>query len=206
MSIASSNPVANSQSQSISSSGMDACSTVRFAVEQSGWVDMDTEREALAVYLRQHAKWVARCFKPLRVQPLSDNTYQLQFFRMGGLGFELEPCFGVEIWPDEDYLFRLGSIELPTDGDMPYRVDCTSSFLLEERQTDRAVQTRVHWKLQLDIEMQLPGFLLALPRRQVVAVGQGVVNQVARSMCKRLTRNICTDYNHYRTAANVFPT
>ncbi|MEM9512295.1 MAG: DUF1997 domain-containing protein, partial [Cyanobacteria bacterium P01_E01_bin.48] len=97
-------------------------------------------------------------------------------------------------------------IELPTDGDMPYRVDCTSSFLLEERQTDRAVQTRVHWKLQLDIEMQLPGFLLALPRRQVVAVGQGVVNQVARSMCKRLTRNICTDYNHYRTAANVFPT
>lgn len=205
MSIASSNPVAKPQTASAPNSRMNDRSTVRLAVQQSGWVDMDTEREPLAVYLRQHPKWVARCFKPLKVDQLSERTYRLQFFRMGGLGFHLEPCFGIEIWPDEDYLFALSSIELPTDADLPYQVDCSSSFLLEERQSGQAVQTRVNWELKLDIQMHLPGFLLALPRRQVIAVGQGVVNQVARSMCNRLTRNICTDYDRYRAASHSFP-
>ncbi|MEO1133639.1 MAG: DUF1997 domain-containing protein [Cyanobacteria bacterium J06639_1] len=203
MSIASSNPVAKSQSESDPVRTTDR-DTVRLLVNQSGWVEMDTEREPLAVYLRQHPKWVARCFKPLKVEQLCDRTYRLQFFRMGGLGFNLEPCFGIEILPDEDYLFALNSIELPTDEGLPYHVDCYSSFLLEERQPGETIQTRVNWELKLDIQMQLPGFLLALPRKQVLAVGQGVVNQVARSMCKRLTRNICTDYDRYRAAAHSF--
>jgi hypothetical protein len=158
-----------------------------------GQVDLETDRETLACYLRGHGQWIQRCFQPLRVEPLSAETYRLQFFRMGGLGFELEPSFGIKIWPEEDYLFRLTSIELPGDAALPYRVDCQASFRLEELPGSPAT-TRVHWDLHLDVRLHLPKFLHVLPRQLVQKVGSQVVQQVTRSLSNRLTHNVCSDF------------
>jgi hypothetical protein len=158
-----------------------------------GQVDLETDRETLACYLRGHGQWIQRCFQPLRVEPLSAETYRLQFFRMGGLGFELEPSFGIKIWPEEDYLFRLTSIELPGDAALPYRVDCQASFRLEELPGSPAT-TRVHWDLHLDVRLHLPKFLHVLPRQLVQGVGSQVVQQVTRSLSNRFTHNVCSDF------------
>ncbi len=163
---------------------------------RAGQVDLETDPETLAHYLRGHSQWIQRCFKPLQVEPLSAESYRLQFFRIGGLGFELEPSFGVKIWPEEDYLFRLTSIELPGDAAMPYRVDCRAAFRLEDLSgsSELPPTTRVHWDLRLDIWLALPGFLQVLPRRLVHRVAHQVVQQVTRSMSDRLTHNVCSDF------------
>jgi len=161
-----------------------------------GQVDLETDRETLARYLRGHAQWIQRCFRPLQVEALSAETYRLQFFRMGGLGFELEPSFGVKIWPDKDYRFCLTSIELPGDEGMPYRVSCQADFQLEELQGSLKdlPTTRVHWSLHLEIGLALPRFLQVLPRKLVYRVAHQVVQQVTRGMSDRLTHNVCSDF------------
>ncbi len=160
-----------------------------------GQVDLVTDIETLAIYLRRHSEWIKRCFKPLKVYPLSDETYKLQFFRMGGLGFELEPCFGVQIWDEPGYLFRLSSIELPSDRDLTYKVTCQSYFQLDDQEASAASPvTRVHWKLQLQIWMELPSFIQVLPAKLVYRVASQVVHRVTRSMSDRLTHNVCADF------------
>ena len=178
-------------------------SSVRILAGRQGRVDLETDQDTLAHYLHDHSEWIERCFKPLKVLPLSPETYKLQFFRIGGLGFELEPCFGVRIWPEQNNVFWLSSIDLPEEEGLPYTVDCLSYFRLEEldpaQHQDRKYRpaealTRVHWDLKLDIWMQLPGFLQALPYAFVYRVGTWVVHQVTRSMSDRLTHNVCTDF------------
>jgi len=202
MSIASSKPVVPLSEGALSKGGeplleeMDqppAKTPLELQAGRRGQVDLETDRETLACYLRGHGQWIQRCFQPLRVEPLSAETYRLQFFRMGGLGFELEPSFGIKIWPEEDYLFRLTSIELPGDAALPYRVDCQASFRLEELPGSSAT-TRVHWDLQLNIRLHLPKFLQVLPRKLVQKVGSQVVQQVTRSLSNRFTHNVCSDF------------
>ena len=163
---------------------------------QAGEVDMETERPPLAAYLHDHAEWIERSFVPLKVFPISATRYKLQFFRMGALGFELEPCFAIEIGnAGDDRLFFLESIDLPENQDLPYDVVCRSEFRLEELEpASEQPMTRVHWTLHLDITVQLPKFLRMLPRKRVQKVAEQVVNQVARRMCDRLTQNVCNDY------------
>lgn len=202
MSIASSKPVVpasdDQDDQEILQSQHLAKAHLELKTTRRGQVDLETDRETLAHYLRGHSQWIQHCFRPLQVEALSADSYKLQFFRMGGLGFELEPCFGVKIWPDENYVFRLTSIELPGDAAMPYRVNCQAVFRLEELrgspEGEYPQTTRVHWDLNLEIKLSLPGFLQILPHNLVQQVANQVVQQVTRSMSDRLTHNICSDF------------
>ena len=204
MSIASSKPAANRSvletvNKGIQDKGALEQGTLdgkhlRVYANQAGEVDLSTPLAPLAEYLRAHEQWIEPCFKPLKVTPLSSESYQLKFFRMGALGFELEPCFGIQIGSKGDHLFFLHSIPLPGDDELPYVVDCSSEFRLEERQENGAATTRVFWTLHLDIVVELPRFLQVLPRNRVRSVAEALVNQVARRMCNRLTQNICQDY------------
>ncbi len=201
MSIASSKPADPLNPNNPNDSG-EGQSSVQIVTARQGEVDLETDQATLADYLTQHSRWIERCFKPLQVYPLAADAYKLQFFRIGGLGFELEPCFGVQIWSEGDSLFRLGSIELPSDEGLPYRVQCQSSFRLEEispttrkdPKRQAPIVTRVHWHLYLNIHMDLPGFLQALPYSLVHRVGSKVVQQVTRNMSDRLTHNVCSDF------------
>ncbi len=188
--------------------------SIQISVQQQGQVDLETGQVELAHYLQNHEDWISRCFKPLKVEPLAldflghslpqddpsspsvtGHCYRLQFFKIGGLGFELEPSFGVRIWQESDRMFRLSSIKLPSDEGLPYTVGCQAYFGLEQLAPDsEQLQTRVHWRLDLDIYMTLPRFLQALPRPMVYRVGSNVVSQVTRSMSDRLTHNVCKDF------------
>ena len=204
MSIASSKPAVPPSERAVSSEGgapdlLDPSldkAHLDLRATRCGQVDLETDRETLARYLRGHAQWIQRCFRPLQVEALSAETYRLQFFRMGGLGFELEPSFGVRIWPDEDYRFRLTSVELPGDEGMPYRVNCQADFRLEELQGSLKdlPTTRVHWALHLEIGLALPRFLQVLPRKLVCRVARQVVQQVTRGLSDRFTDNVCRDF------------
>jgi len=174
---------------------------VHLVTGRQGEVDLETSVEDLADYLRHHQSWIHRCFKPLTVQPLGGADYRLQFFRIGGLGFELEPHFAITIWEDPQHCFRLSSLDLPEDEPLPYRVDCQATFRIEERVQEPTAITRVYWGLILKVDIELPGFLQALSRPLVQKVGIKVVNQVTRSMSDRLTHNVCTDF--YRSVGKA---
>ncbi|MEN9205145.1 MAG: DUF1997 domain-containing protein [Thermostichales cyanobacterium DRC_bins_46] len=174
---------------------------VHLVTGRRGEVDLETPVEELAGYLRHHQEWIHRCFKPLKVQPLGNADYRLQFFRIGGLGFELEPHFAITIWEDPLHCFRLTSLALPEDASLPYQVDCQASFRIEQHSSDPQPLTRVYWDLTLKIDLELPGFLQVLPRPLVQKVGIKVVNQVTRSMSDRLTHNVCTDF--YRSVGKA---
>lgn len=208
---------------------------IEIPAQQQGQVDLETSQADLAHYLQQHQSWVARCFKPLKVEALDPDSasdagvkaevgleigqrYRLQFFKIGGLGFELEPSFGVRIWQESETLFRLSSIELPSDEGLPYTVNCEAYFELEQlslspdtnspdtnlngkaspnsntNPNSKDPVTRVHWRLELNISMTLPRFLQALPRQMVYGVGSNVVCRVTRTMSDRLTQNVCQDF------------
>ena len=174
---------------------------LRVYANQAGEVDMKTSVSPLSDYLRQHEQWIENCFQPLKVTQLSSDSYLLKFFRMGALGFDLEPCFAIQIGSKGDRLFYLHSTRLPGDSELPYTVDCTSEFRLDEVcNLDEGAITRVYWTLRLDIEVELPRFLQVLPRNRVRSVAEALVNQVARRMCNRLTQNICQDYYSWRDA------
>ncbi len=203
MSIASSKPAANrSVLETVDERTLDGGTLdekhLRVYANQAGEVDLSTSLAPLADYLRAHEQWIEPCFKPLKVTSLSPDSYQLKFFRMGALGFELEPCFGIQIGSKDDRLFFLHSIPLPGDEDLPYAVDCSSEFRLEERYENGVAVTRVYWTLHLDIVVELPRFLQVLPRKRVRSVAEALVNQVARRMCNRLTHNICQDYYRWQ--------
>ncbi|GAB4218538.1 MAG: DUF1997 domain-containing protein [Synechococcales cyanobacterium] len=174
---------------------------VHLVTGRQGQVDLETPVEDLADYLRHHQEWIHRCFKPLKVNPLGEGNYRLHFFRIGGLGFELEPHFAISIWEEPLHQFRLDSLDLPEDEPLPYHVDCQATFRIEQLpDTDRPI-TRVFWGLVLKIDIELPGFLQVLSRSLVQKVGIKVVNQVTRSMSDRLTHNVCTDF--YRSVGKA---
>jgi len=174
---------------------------VHLVTGRQGEVDLETPVEDLAKYLRHHHQWIHRCFKPLTVQPLGGADYRLQFFRIGGLGFELEPHFAITIWEEPQHCFRLASLNLPEDQSLPYRVDCQATFRIEQLALDPTPIARVYWGLLLKIDIELPGFLQVLSRSLVQKVGIKVVNQVTRSMSDRLTHNVCTDF--YRSVGKA---
>ncbi len=186
-----------------------------FEVESTcqGQVDLQTDAPTFATYLDSHRDWMERCFKPLKVLPLTDDSYKVQFFRIAGLGLEVEPCFGIQLWSEDRSLFRLRSIELPMEAETPYQITCLSSFRLEPlepasplsgysaggfvRETSRGSSPpmiRVHWHLNLLVGMELPGLVKSLPSAFVHRVASRIVNQVTRSMSERLTRNVCSDF------------
>ncbi len=165
---------------------------VEVYASRQGAVDLETDLDRLASHLERHSEWMERCLKPLTVYALSADDYKLQFFQISGLGFSLEPCFGVKVWSEPNYVYCLRSIPLPEDEALPYTVDCWSYYHLESIVESEV--TRVNWKLKLHIVLDLPKFLQALPDSMVYQVGVRVINQVTRTMTDRLTRNVCTDY------------
>ncbi len=174
-----------------------AHTSVEIFATRHGSVRLLTPLDSLATYLDAHQTWMHRTMQPLKVQYLSDTDYRLEFFRMSGLGFTLEPCFGIRVWSEGQTIHKIRSIRLPSDEGLPYHVDCEASFTLEPcdpPDSPDPEHTFVHWALNLHITLELPPFLQVFPYSLVKQVGVNVVNQVTKTLTDRLTRNVCLDY------------
>jgi hypothetical protein len=54
--------------------------------------------------------------------------------------------------------------------------------------------TRVEWVLDLQVQVQFPRFIYALPKPMVQTTGDRLLNQIVRQVSRRLTHKVQEDF------------
>ncbi|MEN9206800.1 MAG: DUF1997 domain-containing protein [Gloeomargarita sp. GMQP_bins_120] len=156
-------------------------------------------------YLDAHHEWFRRCAHPIEAEPIGATGYALKLGRYGALGYELEPCIGLDLLPAEQQTYRIRTIPVPGVTPQDYRVDFQASLTLVETPVpaevqaelpDLPVMTRVEWVLDLGVEVRFPAFIRALPESLVQRTGDLLLWQVVRQISRRLTRRVQEDFHH----------
>jgi hypothetical protein len=158
---------------------------------------MTAPPEAVAEYLNRHPQWFATAATPLKVEPLGPNSYAMTLGRFGALGHEVEPCFGLELVNSgQDY--RIRTVPVPGQTNIGYEVDFNAVMVLNPAPSASAghpLITQVEWQLCLEVQLQLPRFLQALPHNLVQQSGDRLLHQIVRQISRRLTQRVQQDFH-----------
>ena len=172
-----------------------------FEGRYEGQMEMSANRETVARYLDVHKEWFHRCAHPMAVEPIGQNGYALVIGHFGALGYEIEPKIGLHLLPQERGVYRIETIPVPNYESSGYDVDFRAALELTEHANENAPQgisTQVEWELNLNVAIQFPRFIHALPQPLVKASGDRLLNQVVRQVSKRLTRKVQDDFHRVK--------
>ena len=134
----------------------------------------------VAAYLDHHQGWFQRCAAPMEVKALDDQSYLLPLGRFGNFGFEVEPCIGLKLLPQQQGLYQIINVDL-THQDQPSK---------SIQQT-----TIVNWDLDLSVWIQLPKVITLLPDGLVQTSGDQLLRQIVRQISRRLTWKVQEDFH-----------
>ncbi|MEC9453407.1 MAG: DUF1997 domain-containing protein, partial [Cyanobacteriota bacterium] len=156
----------------------------------------------VAEYLDHHQGWFQRCAAPMEVKALDDQSYLLTLGRFGNFGFEVEPCIGLKLLPQQQGLYQIINVDLRHQ-DLPlcdhYDVDFKAGLKLEPSETEASntVQqtTIVNWDLDLSVWIQLPKVITLLPDGLVQTSGDQLLRQIVRQISRRLTWKVQEDFH-----------
>ena len=156
--------------------------------------------ETVAEYLNSHSEWFSRCAKPMKVEPLGKNGYELIIGRFGALGYEVEPKIGLELLPPQEEIYRIVTIPIPNYQPPGYDVDYRASLQLIESQDENTSMasnpaTRIEWELFLTVYVHFPKFIKRLPKSLIQNTGDRLLNQIVRQVSRRLTRKVQEDFH-----------
>jgi Protein of unknown function (DUF1997) len=165
--------------------------TIRFANRFADVMAMNAEVPVVSAYLDRHSDWFVRCAQPMRVEPIRTNGYIITVGKFNSYGYSVEPQVGLELLPQAEGVYRIQTIELPSDELMPYTVD----FRAEMRLAEAEAVTQVEWHLDLAVEMQFPKFIYKLPRSVIQKTGDQVLKQIVRQVSKSLTKKVQKDFH-----------
>ncbi|MCS7293064.1 MAG: DUF1997 domain-containing protein [Gloeomargarita sp. SKYBB_i_bin120] len=155
-------------------------------------------------YLDAHQAWFRRCADPMQAEPIGQTGYALKLGRFGALGYELEPCIGLDLLPADQQTYRIRTIPVPGFEPEDYRVDFQARLTLVETPVPADVQaelpnltvmTRVEWVLDLGVEVRFPRFIQVLPESLIQRTGEALLRQVVRQISRRLTRRVQEDFH-----------
>jgi hypothetical protein len=161
-------------------------------------MEMQADAQMVADYLDVHPEWFTRCAAPLKTQPLGDNGYVLVIGRYGNFGYEIEPKVGLHLLPQENRVYRIETIAVPGYTPMGYDIDFKASMELVEVGESTAPLTQVQWNLDLDVIVQFPKFIQALPHGLVERTGDALLEKVVKQISRRLTRKVQEDFHSTR--------
>ncbi|MFM2429575.1 MAG: hypothetical protein RLZZ511_788 [Cyanobacteriota bacterium] len=164
-------------------------------------MEMQADAQMVADYLDVHPEWFTRCAAPLKTQPLGDNGYVLTIGRYGNFGYEIEPKVGLHLLPQENRVYRIETIAVPDYTPMGYDIDFKASMALVEVGDATAPLTQVQWHLDLDVFVQFPKFIQALPHSLVEKTGDALLEKVVKQISRRLTRKVQEDFHSTRGLA-----
>lgn len=183
-----------------------------FRLHYEDKVHLYAPRGIVADYLTKHSDWFPRCAAPMKVSPLDANSYDLLIGRYGAFKFELEVRIGLElIPPDSSGVYRIGTIRLPNYSPPGYQVDFQGDFILREVPTDCAIRlevlskempdlppiiTRWEWQLDLEVAIQFPQFIRAMPESMIHNTGDRLLRQIVREVSRRLASRVQADFHH----------
>ena len=162
-----------------------------------GCMDMYADVETAARYLDAHHGWFRRCAHPMKAEPLGENGYALTVGKFGSFGYEVEPKIGLDLLPQEQGVYRIKTIPVPGYEAPGYDVDFQAALELVEADADApsAKLTQIVWELNLEVSVQFPRFIHALPKSIVQTTGDRLLNQVVRQVSRCLTHKVQEDFH-----------
>jgi Protein of unknown function (DUF1997) len=176
----------------------------------------------VSTYLDNHRDWFPRCAQPMETHEISANGYALRIGKFGSFGYEVEAKIGLDLLPQDGNVYRIETIPIPGYEPPGYEVDFQAAMNLVEigadspmfpkalikarekaialRQADEKSDeipervTRVEWVLDLQVQVQFPRFIYALPKQMVQTTGDRLLNQIVRQVSRRLTHKVQEDF------------
>ncbi len=163
-----------------------------------GTMIMYSDRETVQQYLNAHQGWFVRCAKPMKAQPIGENSYALTIGRFGALGFELEPKLGVELLPEAEGVYRMETVEIERSDAHFYEVEYKAALQLVEKtkaDVSSVPITAVDWTLELSVSVHFPRFIHRFSTRMIQKTGDRILTQIVRQVSRRLTKKVQTDFH-----------
>jgi hypothetical protein len=163
-----------------------------------GCMEMYADAKTVARYLDAHHGWFRRCAHPMKAEPLGENGYELIIGRFGSFGYEVEPKVGLDLLPQDQGIYRIKTIPVPDYEAPGYEVDFQAALELIE--SDEASEpsiklTQIVWELNLEVSVQFPRFIQALPKSLVQTTGDRLLNQIVRQVSRCLTNKVQEDFH-----------
>ncbi|MCU0525958.1 MAG: DUF1997 domain-containing protein [Elainella sp. Prado103] len=190
----------------------------RFHGAFASCMEMYADAATVAHYLDLHRDWFPRCALPMATDPIDANGYALTIGRFGSFGYEIEPKIGLNLLPQDQGIYRIQTIPIPDYHPPGYAVDFQAALQLVEISPDETLAkslrksglaqvpdqiTQVEWELDLQVMIQFPRFIQALPKSLVQTTGDKLLNEIVRQVSRRLTYKVQQDFH---TTANIpFP-
>jgi hypothetical protein len=183
-----------------------------FQTHFAGCMDMYSNQDKVADYLRAHEGWFCRCAEPMKTLPFGDNGYIITIGKYGAFGYELEPKIAVVLDPPVNGVYHTRSVPIPDQPFLGYLVDYQAIMKLEEmplsspsreieaifRQRGRdipAVITQVTWELHMNVMVKFPKFVYKIPRSILQKTGDKLLTQIVRQVSPRLTYKVQEDFH-----------
>jgi len=172
-------------------------------------MEMYAEAAAVARYLDAHREWFPRCAHPMKAELIGENGYALTIGKFGSFGYEVEPKVGLDLLPQNQGVYRIQTIAVPGYEPPGYDVDFRAALQLVETTPDAAqfapgeiasgqlpaLITRVEWELDLNVMIQFPRFIHALPQSLIQTTGDRLLNQIVRQVSRCLTHKVQEDFH-----------
>lgn len=161
-------------------------------------MEMNADARTVAQYLDVHQEWFRRCAHPMHVESIGQNSYALIIGHFGAFGYDVEPRVGLDLLPQQEGIYRIETVPVPGDTALGYEVDFQAALKLVEHssQTDStAKMTQVQWRLDLNVSIQFPRFIHALPEALIQNTGDRILRQVVRQVSRRLTHKVQEDFH-----------
>lgn len=207
--------VSDSADETHEEATLNAMEPVHFNGYYTSCMEMWADARTVADYLDVHSEWFRRCASPMSADPLGDNGYALTIGHFGAMGYEIEPKIGLHLLPQgADGVYRIETIPVPNYTPPGYTVDFRAQLqLCESGQGSDVVKqvtaapksiTRVEWELHLDVAIQFPRFIHALPHTLIQSTGDRLLNQIVRQVSRKLTHKVQEDF--HSTRGLPFPT
>jgi hypothetical protein len=182
----------------------------RYASAFSDMMEMRAPADVVAGYLDEHQGWFQSCASPMEVTSLGERGYALSLGRFGNFGFEVEPTIGLELLPEDNGVYSIITVPLPSmDPALAgvYDVDFNASLELDEagpegskevshEDVDRLMaHTLVRWQLDLSVWIRLPSMLTLLPGGLLQSSGDHLLRQIVRQISRRLTWKVQANFH-----------
>jgi hypothetical protein len=190
----------------VSRDTIDNTESFTFQTNFIGSMDMYGDADLVANYLNAHEGWFCRCARPMKVEPLGNNSYILIIGRFGSFGYEVEPKIAVVLNPPVDRVYTMSTIPIPNYQPPGYDVDYQASMELQEVPTASILAgkqllslpetiTQVTWTLSLTVQVRFPKFIRKLSPNLIQSTGDRVLTQIIRQISPRLTYKVQQDFH-----------
>lgn len=197
----------DSDASNLDASAQPLAEPIHFRGHYASSMAMQADAQTVSHYLNNHRGWFHRCAHPMTAVSLGESGYELTVGRFGAFSYEVEPKIGLNLLPqDQQGVYRIETVEIPGYEAPGYEVDFQAAMHLVEakgvetegdssQSNAVAPVTNVEWELDLEVTIQFPRFIQALPKSLIQSTGDRLLNQIVRQASRCLTHKVQEDFH-----------